>query len=100
MNQIQEQAQNIITISTMTKKNIITSIQDYNKLFKMLNINVKIRNYSKLNKNDLIEYIIENESFMLFIFPENENENENEHIINAEESSEFGNFINWLEHGL
>ena len=98
MNQIQEQAQNIITISMMTKKNIITSIQDYNKLFKMLNIDVKIRNYSKLNKNDLIEYIIENESFMLFIFPENENENE--HIINAEESSEFGNFINWLEHGL
>jgi len=96
MNQIQEQAQNIITISTMTKKNIITSIQDYNKLFKMLNINVKIRNYSKLNKNDLIEYIIENESFMLFIFPENENEN----IINAGESSEFGHFINWLEHGL
>ena len=96
MNQIQEQAQNIITISTMTKKNIITSIQDYNKLFKMLNIDVKIRNYSKLNKNDLIEYIIENESFMLFIFPENENEN----IINVGESSEFGDFINWLEHGL
>ena len=94
MNQIQEQ--NIITISTMTKKNIITSIQDYNKLFKMLNIDVKIRNYSKLNKNDLIEYIIENESFMLFIFPENENEN----IINVGESSEFGDFINWLEHGL